>query len=65
MIEAFWGFMENERRKYGLYFGSPKLSGLFGGDGDFAQEELCFGFMTENHYHGVYRIWSRAWLVTK
>ena len=63
--DALWGFMENERKKYGTHFGSAKLEGLFGGDGDFAQEELCFGFMVENNYYHTYRIWSRAWLVTK
>jgi hypothetical protein len=44
---------------------SAELSGTFGGDGDWAQESLCFGFMIENAYHGVYRMWSRAWLITK
>jgi hypothetical protein len=63
--EAMWGFMQTEKKKYGTYFGSPTLAGKFGGDGDFAQEELSFGFMVENNYYGVYRIWSRAWLVTK
>ncbi|MEX0910357.1 MAG: hypothetical protein WDZ73_01220 [Candidatus Paceibacterota bacterium] len=63
--DALWSFMENERSKYGTHFGSAKLDGKFGGDGDFAQEELCFGFMVENNYYRVYRIWSRAWLVTK
>ncbi len=65
MSDALWGFMQNEKHKYGTGFGGAKLNGLFGGDGDFAQEELCFGFMVENNYHHVYRIWSRAWLVTK
>jgi hypothetical protein len=41
------------------------MYGMFGGDGDWAKEDLCFGFMVENSYLGVYRIWSRAWLVTK
>lgn len=44
---------------------SWRLSGTFGGDGDFAKESLCFGFMEENRPYSVYRIWSRAWLVTK
>lgn len=65
MSDALWGFMENERKKYGTGFGGSKLSGLFGGDGDFAREELSFGFMVENSYYDIYRIWSRAWLVTK
>lgn len=65
MSDAFWGFMENERSKHGTFFGSPTLDGLFGGDGDFMQEKLSFGFMVENNYHHVYRMWSRAHLVTK
>lgn len=65
MSDALWGFMQSEKHKYGTDFGGAKLSGKFGGDDDFAQEELCFGFMVENNYHHVYRIWSRAWLVTK
>lgn len=65
MSDVLWDFMENECKKYGTYFGAPKLNGLFGGDGNFAQEELCFGFMVENNYYRVYRLWSRAWLVTK
>jgi hypothetical protein len=44
---------------------SFRLSGTFGGDGYWAKESLCFGFLVENNYRGVYRIWSRAWLVTK
>jgi hypothetical protein len=44
---------------------SPAMYGMFGGDGDWAKEDLCFGFMVENSYLGVYRIWSRACLVTK
>lgn len=63
--EAMWAFMQIEKKKYGTGFGSQELDGKFGGDGDFAREELSFGFMVENSYYGVYRIWSRAWLVTK
>jgi hypothetical protein len=44
---------------------SAKLAGSAGGDGDWAKESLAFGFTVENSYWGVYRIWSRAWLVTK
>jgi hypothetical protein len=44
---------------------SSRLAGTFGGDGDWAKEALCFGFLVENGYWGVYRLWSRAWLVTK
>lgn len=67
-VEALWAFIEHERNRWGTSFSQDKekgLCGLFGGDGDFAREELAFGFMVENDYHHVYRIWSRAWLVTK
>lgn len=63
--EAFWEFMDSEKQRFGTGFGDPRIRGLMGGDGDYAQEELSFGFMLENDYHDVYRIWSRAWLVTK
>ena len=63
--DAIWGFMQNERKRYGTMFGNPDIAGKAGGDGHFAQEELGFGFMVENSYHNVYRIWSRAHLVTK
>ena len=36
-----------------------------GGDGDMADEVLAFGFMVENSYYGIYRIWGRAWLIKK
>jgi len=66
IVEALWSFIERERERWGSSFMDDKgLGGMFGGDGDFAQEELAFGLMLENDYHGVYRIWSRAWLVTK
>jgi hypothetical protein len=63
--EAFWEFMEAEKGKFGTFFGDPRIEGKMGGDGNYAREELSFGFMLENEYHQVYRIWSRAWLVTK
>ena len=68
MSEALWQFMEEERERWGTSFTQDSqngLAGLFGGDGNYAREELCFGFMVENSYNGIYRIWSRAWLVTK
>jgi hypothetical protein len=45
--------------------GKLDLAGWLGGDGDWAAEGLAFGFMVENEYHAIYRIWARAWLVTK
>ena len=63
--EAFEEFMKAEKERFGTSFGDPRIEGKMGGDGDFAREELSFGFMLENEYNQVYRIWSRAWLVTK
>ena len=66
-VEAMWSFIQSEKRRWGTSFSEDVkgLRGVFGGDGDFAREELAFGFTVENSYHSVYRIWSRAWLVTK
>jgi hypothetical protein len=61
---AFDVFVAAERSRWGTGM-SSELRGTFGGDGDWAKESLCFGFMVENAFHGVYRMWSRAWLVTK
>jgi hypothetical protein len=44
---------------------SATLRGTLGGDGDWAKEWLSFGFLVENSFHGVYRLWSRPWLATK
>jgi hypothetical protein len=30
-----------------------------------AKERLAFGFFMENQYWGIYRLWSRPWLLTK
>jgi hypothetical protein len=60
-------FITAQRAKWNdpSYTFSSRLSGTLGGDGDWAKESLCFGFLVENTYWGVYRLWSRAWLVTK
>lgn len=68
MVEVLWAFIEHERKRWGTAFWEDEekgLMGLFGGDGDFAREKLSFGFMLENNYYNICRIWSRAWLVTK
>lgn len=57
-------FVTAEEKRWGTGMGGA-LSGCMGGDGDWAKESLCFGFMVENAYHFVLRIWSRAELVTK
>lgn len=60
-------FVETQRQKWNdpEYTYSRKLAGTMGGDGDWAKESLAFGFLMENQYWQVMRIWSRAWLVTK
>ena len=63
--EALWEFMDSEKRRFGTSFGDKRIEGKMGGDSNFAREELSFGFMLENQYYSIYRIWSRAWLVTK
>ncbi|MFH1710676.1 MAG: hypothetical protein ABH840_00005 [Nanoarchaeota archaeon] len=63
--ESLWEFMKTEEARFGTSFGDPRIEGKMGGDGDYAREELSFGFMLENEYHNICRIWSRAWLVTK
>src|SRR5579872_2830562 len=60
--EAIWRFIdwfrtENEGGRY-------SVEGTLGGDGDWARESLAFGLMVENEYHSIYRVWTRAWLVT-
>jgi hypothetical protein len=55
--DALWRFRELEP--------SAAMKGALGGDGDWADESLGFGFLVENAYRGVYRIWSRPWLCTK
>jgi len=63
--EALLEFMKSEKVRFGIFFGDSRIDGKMGGDGHYAREELSFGFMLENSYHQIYRIWSRAWLVTK
>jgi len=62
-IEAFVG--EQKDKWNDGYTFSRRLSGTLGGDGDWAKESLAFGFVIENTYWGVYRVWSRPWLCTK
>jgi len=64
LLDTIRAFMEDQEQHW--VQASPwALDGTAGGDGDSAYERLGFGLMVENEYHGVYRIWSRAWLVTK
>jgi hypothetical protein len=63
LAEAIWKFIDFYRAEY--HEGRYSIDGALGGDGDWAKERLCFGFMVENSYHAIYRIWTRAWLITK
>lgn len=68
MIQACWEFVCRQREIWREGFWRDEqngLAGLFGGDGDYQRESLSFGFTVENSYYNVYRIWSRAYLVTK
>jgi len=59
-------FIAAQRAKWSnTHVFDAKLAGTLGGDGDWAKESLAFGFLVENTYWGVYRLWSRPWLVTK
>ncbi len=62
--ELLWRFVDEQQGHRGTDM-NPDLYGTFGGDGDWAKEALCFGLMVESADLGVYRLWSRAWLVTK
>ena len=66
IFQATTAFVAAQKERWcgGYTFGS-RLAGKAGGDGDWAKESLAFGFHVENTYWGIYRIWSRAWLVTK
>ncbi len=59
--QAIVKFIDAQRLKWT----NNKLAGTAGGDGDWADERLGFGFHVENTYWSVYRVWSRPWLVTK
>jgi hypothetical protein len=54
-------FMSEQDQKWSSY----DLDRAGGGDGDWAKGRLAFGFMVENGYWRVYRLWSRVWLITK
>jgi hypothetical protein len=63
-IESFVGFQRATWNDPNYAY-SGQLAGTLGGDGDWAKESLAFGFFVENTSWGVYRLWSRPWLVTK
>ena len=59
--EAVLAFLAEQRKRWDY----RELAGTLGGDGDWAKEQLAFGFLVENTYWAVYRVWSRPWLITK
>jgi hypothetical protein len=59
--DLVWRFIELQIERWSR----SDLGGTFGGDGDWAKEGLAFGLLVENTYWGVYRLWSRPWLITK
>jgi len=71
LAEAMVGFVECQ---HGHWLGPrpslrSRLAGTAGGNGDEAREGLGFGLHVEKVFQlsipGIYRMWSRAWLVTK
>jgi hypothetical protein len=60
--DAIAAFVAAERTHW---YETSSLYGTLGGDGDWAKEHLGFGFMVENAWHRIYRLWSRPYLVTK
>ena len=55
-------FIETEQQRWGVGL-SPQLSERFGNPGQRFRATLAFGLMIENAFYGVYRLWSRAWLL--
>ena len=55
-------FIETEQQRWGTGL-SPTLSESFGNPGQRFRATLAFGLMIENAFYGVYRLWSRAWLL--
>jgi hypothetical protein len=55
-------FIETEQQRWGTGL-SPQLSERFGNPGQRFSATLAFGLMIENAFYGVYRLWSRAWLL--
>lgn len=55
-------FIECEQKKWGTGL-SRKLTDHLGRAGERFNATLAFGVMIENAFYGVYRLWSRAWLL--
>jgi hypothetical protein len=55
-------FIETEQATWGTGL-SPKLRERLGRRNQRFRATLAFGLMVENAFYGVYRVWSRAWLL--
>lgn len=55
-------FIECEQQKWGTGL-SRKLTDHLGRASERFNATLAFGLMVENAFYGVYRLWSRAWLL--
>jgi hypothetical protein len=55
-------FIETEQGHWGTGL-SPKLRERLGRRNQRFRATLAFGLMVENAFYGVYRLWSRAWLL--
>jgi hypothetical protein len=63
--QILWAFICDQNAKWGNGNGySDALADMFDGDGDDSRRQLSFGLMAENSSDKIYRIWSRAWLLT-
>ena len=62
--EVICRYIQHYQDRHGVGM-SRSLAGVMGGDGDVAREALAFGLMTETSYYGVFRVWTRPWLVSK
>lgn len=58
MLDAMLAFVESENQRFGS---EPDLCEHFGMEVPFdGSWGLGFGFLVENSYYGIYRIWSRS-----
>jgi hypothetical protein len=60
--ELIGKFIETEQQNWGTGL-SPKLRERLGRRNQRFRATLAFGLMVENAFYGVYRVWSRAWLL--
>lgn len=60
--DLIFKFIETEQGTWGAGL-SAKLRDRFGRSSPRFRPTLAFGLMVENAFYGVYRVWSRAWLL--